>query len=138
MPEVTSKLVEKITCMLANAVKSTLGTAATTATADGTNSNTQGGLLKLPTFYCKEFRSLEDLTVKEFFKRFELSLQLSMIPAEQHANYTRVFMGSELKSALKILVNPRTIEESTYTEIRTCLIEHFDSIKIKYTESIKF
>ena len=130
MTEVTPELLEQMTSMLANAIKSILGTAATTPTANGANSNTQGGLLKPPPFSCKEFRSSEGLTVEEFFKRFDWSLQLSKIPEEQHANYARVFMGSELISAFKILVNPRTPEESTYEEIRKCLTEHFDSKKI--------
>lgn len=47
-------------------------------------------------------------------------------------------MGSELNNALKVLIHPQTPESLTYAAIKSTLINHFDSEKNKYAESIKF
>lgn len=47
-------------------------------------------------------------------------------------------MGAELNNALKFLVCPRKPEDLTYDEIKLTFTNHFDCIKNKYAESIKF
>lgn len=139
--EVTPELLEPMTSMLTSALKASIAcvAAATSPTdADNARLTTRPVQTKPPPFSCKEYRPSEGITVEEYFKRFDWSLQLSKISDEQHANYARVYMGAELNNALKFLVNPRESEALTYAEIRTSLIAHFDSAKNKYAESVKF
>ncbi|XP_024877337.1 uncharacterized protein LOC112458124 [Temnothorax curvispinosus] len=93
---------------------------------------------KPPTFSISEYRSSEETSVADYFKRFEWALRLSKISEAQYANYARVHMGAELNNALKFLVSPRDPEDLQFTEIRTILVDHFDQTKNKYVESIKF
>lgn len=76
--------------------------------------------------------------VRDYFARFDWALQLSKIPEEEYHNYARVHMGSELNTALKILVSPRQPEEFNYEEIKNILSNHFDGKRNIYAESFKF
>jgi len=89
-------------------------------------------------FTIGEYRTSKRSTVEDYFKRFDWTLQLSKILEELRANYARVYMDSKLNNALKFLANPRQSEDLTCNEIRTMLISHFDRVKNKYLESIKF
>ncbi|XP_039306764.1 uncharacterized protein K02A2.6-like [Solenopsis invicta] len=135
MTEVPPELLQALTNMLTSALQ----TSAANITA-GTSTNLSGstGQAKIPTFSMTEYRSSEDTTVEDYFKRFKWALQLSKIPDDLYSNYARVHMGTELNNALKFLICPRQPEDLTYEEIKTTLINHYDRAKNKYAESIKF
>ena len=129
--------VDAITKSLADALKTAFTGVATAAMTASVN-NGAIPTTKPPPFTIQEFRASDNATVEDYFKRFNWALELSRIPAEQHANYARVHMGAELNSALKFLVAPRTPESQTYESICKTLITHFDTVKNKYAESVKF
>ncbi|XP_031346805.1 uncharacterized protein LOC116173456 [Photinus pyralis] len=91
-----------------------------------------------PPFTISQYSSVERTTIKDYFTRFSWALELSKIPVNQHANYARVYMGSELNDTLKFLVSPVNPETLSYDEIKTTLSNHLDSTRNKYAESIKF
>ncbi|KAJ8668981.1 hypothetical protein QAD02_000240 [Eretmocerus hayati] len=93
---------------------------------------------KPPQFSFREFHSTENTAVTDYFRRFDWALQLSKISEDQYANYARVHMGSELNDALKFLVSPEEPGTCSYKDLCKLLIEHFDSKKNKYAESVKF
>ncbi|XP_055605012.1 uncharacterized protein LOC129753241 [Uranotaenia lowii] len=129
----SSELMESLTRMLADALKSSLGATLGQAPTSGAMP-----LPKPPSFSVPEFRSSDDTSVSDYLIRFEWALELSKIPIAEYAHYARVFMGTELNSAIKFLVSPRNPAEVEYDELRTTLINHFDQPKNKYVESIKF
>lgn len=128
--------------MMASAIQSSTAQVATNAST--ANGNTGGGIggttqpPKPPSLSASEYRSSEESSVEDYFKRFNWALQLSKIPEEQHANYARVYIGGELNDALKFLISPRLPKELTYDELRTILTSYFDRARNKFVESIKF
>ncbi|XP_011701123.1 PREDICTED: uncharacterized protein LOC105457890 [Wasmannia auropunctata] len=135
--DVPPELVQAIASMMVSAIQaSTTQTSATVGPNGGPPTSAQ--FLKPPPFSISEYRLLEGSSVEDYFKRFDWALQLSKISEEQHANFNRVYMGSELNNVLKFLINLRLPEELTYNELRTVLINHFDRVKNRYVESIKF
>lgn len=131
--EVAPELLQAIASMMASAIQSS---AAQTTTGPASGPILQSS--KPPTFTINEYKSVDGSTVEDYFKRFTWALQLSKIPEEQRANFARVYMGSELNNALKFLVSPRLPEELTCNELQTILTNHFDRVKNKFVESIKF
>ncbi|XP_024868818.1 uncharacterized protein K02A2.6-like [Temnothorax curvispinosus] len=136
--EVPTELMQALTSMLANAIRTSASNAAA-ATSDATNAaGVSTSQPRPPHFVMPEYRSSESTTVADYFKRFDWALQLSNIQTVQHANYARVHMGIELNNALKFLISPRLPEQLDYDDIKTTLISHFDRVKNKYAESVKF
>lgn len=128
MEGVSQELLQAISNMIANAIQAAAGEP-TISTSVST---------RPPTFSMIEYKSGDESTVEDYFKRFSWALQLSKIPANEYANYVRVYMGSELLNALKFLVSPRSPEDLSFDEITNILIKHFDHSRNKYAESIKF
>ena len=93
---------------------------------------------KPPPFSASEYRSIDEITVCDYFTRLKLALKLSKIPEGEYADYARVNIGPELYNALKVLMSPRSPENATYSKLRRVLIAHFDGKTNKYAESIKF
>lgn len=93
---------------------------------------------KPPPFTFQAFKASDGTTVTDYFTRFSWALGLSKIPEDSHAEYARVYMGTELNDALKPLISPKKPEDCNYAEIEKTLREHFDDTKNKYAESIKF
>jgi len=133
---VSPELLQAIAGMMANALRSSITQTATEANRD--DDIQQATQPKPQPFSAKEFRSSEGTSVEEYFKRFEWALQLSKIRENLHANYARVYMGTELNNALKFLVSPCEPDTLPYETIRKTLVDHFDSARNKYAESVKF
>ncbi|XP_055542786.1 uncharacterized protein K02A2.6-like [Wyeomyia smithii] len=129
----SGELMESLTRMLADALKSSIEN-----TLGPANPARDAPNVRSPLFSVSEYRSSENTSVSDYFKRFEWALQLSNIPAAQYAHYARVHMGTELNNAIKFLVSPRDPVDIPYDELRTTLVNHFDRSKDKYVESIKF
>ncbi|XP_055611491.1 uncharacterized protein K02A2.6-like [Uranotaenia lowii] len=125
---------QALTRMLADALKSSLRSLGPLNAAPPA----AAAAAKPPSFSVSEYRSSEDSTVADYFKRFEWALELSKIPEEQYAHYARVYMGAELNNAIKFLVSPQDPAELPFVDIRNKLVEHFDHPKDKYVESIRF
>ncbi|XP_053698985.1 uncharacterized protein LOC128745953 [Sabethes cyaneus] len=132
----TPELMQTLTQMLADAIKSSIQN--TLGQVNPAPGEQAAPLVKPPSFSVPEYRSADHTTVADYFERFEWSLQLSKIPADQYAHYARVHMGTELNNAIKFLVSPRDPVEISFEELRTTLVGHFDQVKNKYVESIKF
>ena len=77
------------------------------------------------------YRVADGTTIAGYFIRFTWAFNLSKIPKDQHVHYARVYMGTELNDALKILVSPRDSETLSFTEIQSKLTEHFDVTRNK-------
>ncbi|XP_039312438.1 uncharacterized protein K02A2.6-like [Solenopsis invicta] len=137
MTEVPPELLQALTNMLTSALQTSAANI-TAGTSTNLSGSTSTGQAKIPTFSMTEYRSSEDTTVEDYFKRFKWALQLSKIPDDLYSNYACVHMGTELNNALKFLICPRQPEDLTYEEIKTTLINHYDRAKNKYAESIKF
>ncbi|KAJ8671199.1 hypothetical protein QAD02_002458 [Eretmocerus hayati] len=137
--QILPDLVEAMTQMFTNALQTSIATitASNATNGNGADSTTQSSQPKPPPFSCKEYSISDEMTVAEYLKRFEWSVQSSKIPKEKYADYARVYMGLELNNALKLLVNPREPEQLAYKEMCTILIAHFDSAKNKYAGSVK-
>lgn len=140
--DLSPDFLEALSNMMVNAIQAAATTAAANVTLPGTNQNAPGlytnVAIKSSTFSMSEYRSNEELTVEDYFKRFDWALQLSKIPDNEHGNYARVHVGTELINALKFLVSPQSPEDLLYTDIKKMLIDHFDRTKNKYAESVKF
>ncbi|XP_058839737.1 uncharacterized protein K02A2.6-like [Topomyia yanbarensis] len=130
------ELMTSLAQMFANALRCSIETV-TVGHSDAIRTAT-AHQAKPPSFSISEYRSSENTSVSDYFKRFEWALQLSNIPASQYAHYALVHMGTELNNAIKFLVSPRGPEDLTYDELRTTLVGHFDQAKDKYVESIEF
>lgn len=91
-----------------------------------------------PQFSMPAYRATDGTTIADYFTRFTWALELSKIPENEHAQYARVYMGTELNDSLKILVSPKNPENLSYSEIQSKLTEHLDATRNKYAESIKF
>ncbi|XP_055614734.1 uncharacterized protein LOC129761056 [Uranotaenia lowii] len=116
---------QALTRMLADALKSSLRSLGPLNAAPPAAE----AAAKPPSFSVSEYRSSEDSTVADYFKRFEWALELSKIPEEQYAHYARVYMGAELNNAIKFLVSPQDPAELPFVDIRNKLVEHFDHPK---------
>ncbi|EAT41790.1 AAEL006631-PA [Aedes aegypti] len=142
MTEPTPELMEALSGMIAQALKASLGSVVqqqvAALNANGDPAAPAALAPKVPSFSMSEYRSTEESSVSDYFNRFEWAAQLSHIPADQYANYARVHMGAELNNALKFLVSPNDPAATTYQDLRTTLIDHFDRAKNKFVESIKF
>ncbi|XP_018333760.2 uncharacterized protein K02A2.6-like [Agrilus planipennis] len=136
-PQVSPELLESMATMLSQALRASLPGAAAAAGPELANA-ANNGHLRAPRFNMAEYRPTEGTTVQDYFTRFSWALELSEIPAEQHANYARVYMGRDLNDALKFLISPRLPQDLTYAEIQQTLIKHFDHAKNKFAESYKF
>ncbi|KXJ79267.1 hypothetical protein RP20_CCG001680 [Aedes albopictus] len=130
------ELMASLTQMLADALKSSIQAAVAGSQSDPARATAVQP--KPPAFSVSEYRSSDNTSVSDYFRRFEWALQLSSIPAAQYGQYALVHMGTELNNAIKFLVSPRDPETFTFGEIRLTLVEHFDQAKDKYVESIKF
>lgn len=135
-----AELMQTLSTMLAQALKASIGNAIEQVHAALPNPVGEAAAPspKVPTFSMSEYRPTEGASVTDYFNRFEWALQLSQIPEAQYANYARVHMGTELNNALKFLVSPRNPADISYADLRTTLIKHFDRVRNKYVESIKF
>lgn len=60
--------------------------------------------VKVSSFKIQEFLSSDGASVKDYFKRLNLALELTNISTDQHANFTRGYMGTQLNNALKFLI----------------------------------
>ncbi|XP_055608550.1 uncharacterized protein K02A2.6-like isoform X2 [Uranotaenia lowii] len=131
---------EALSSMIAQALKASIGNAVQQAQADQhlPAGEAAAPSPRVPSFTMSEFRSTDGTSVTDYFSRFEWALQLSHIPEAQYANFARVHMGTELNNALKFLVTPRQPAEIPYEELRTTLSNHFDRIRNKFVESVKF
>jgi len=89
-------------------------------------------------FCISKYKSSISTTVENYFERFDWALQLSKIADDKHHHYAHVHMEAELNSALKVIVSPQAPEDLTYAQIKKTLVSHFDQVKNKYAESIKF
>lgn len=136
MSELSPEMVESFGKLLAEALKTALPVV--TATNSGASNSANVSQHKPPQFSMKEFNSSDGTSVEDYFKRFDWALDLSKIPATEHAKYARVHMGAELNNALKFLIAPQTPERQSYTEISKVLTEHYDTPKNKYSESVRF
>lgn len=126
--------------LLAGAIRSAVTDAAQSAvsmSSSTTPSSTEYSN-KSAKFSICEYKQEDKGTVSDYFTRFDWALQLSKISENEHANYARVHMGTQLNTALKILISPRLPVELSYSEIKETLIRHFDGKKNKYAESVKF
>jgi len=126
-----SQEMKKLAIALADAIKSAIHADPATARDDVAQP-------KPSPFAFSAYRCAENTTVADYFTCFEWALNLSKIPNEQHANYLRVHMGTELNEALKFLIAPKKPEECTYTDMRNTLEGHFDTAKNEYSETVKF
>ncbi|XP_055918664.1 uncharacterized protein K02A2.6-like [Eupeodes corollae] len=136
----SEETLQSLTSVFSEAIKKAVvdatQAAISTATRNGTTSHQPSP--KLPTFSIGEYKSSESESVGDYFRRFEWALQLSKIPATDYPQYARVHMGTELNNALKTLSSPQNPEVLSYEQIKTTLVNHFDTTKNKYAESIKF
>ncbi|XP_075144743.1 uncharacterized protein LOC142219844 [Haematobia irritans] len=122
---------------LAEMFKNVLQTAMASASPPNAGSSSTATACKPAQFSVKEYKHGTS-TVEDYFRHFDLALQLSKIPEEQHGSYAILHMGNDLFSALKFLVSPLKSEDLSYATIKDTLIRHFDKSKNKYAESIKF
>lgn len=123
-------VIESLTGMFANAIQKAFSDASSNTSTTATG--------KPPVFSISEYSTTHSTTVKEYFTRFDWALELSSVPLELHAQYARVNMGAELNSALRILVSPLQPETLSYEDLKKVLINHFDAVRNKFAESIKF
>ena len=103
-----------------------------------TESSPPSAISRIPSFNINEYKSSENISVADYFNRFDWALQLSRVDKCEYQNYALVHMGTELNNSLKILVSPRAPEDVTYEELKSILTDHFDQVKKKYAESVKF
>lgn len=122
--------------MLAGAIKSAVVDAVQTQPAGASSSETS--TVRAPAFSMSEYRQEDGGTVSDYFTRFNWALELSKVPIGEHASYARVHMGTQLNTALKILISPKTPDSLNYKEIKDTLSKHFDGQKNKYAESVRF
>ena len=94
-PAVPTALLDVMTNMLTNALKASITGATAAANDETAASNEQHHGRKPPPFSIKELRSSDDITVEDYFKRFDWALDQSKVSETQHANYARVHMGIE-------------------------------------------
>ncbi|XP_055633621.1 uncharacterized protein LOC129773967 [Toxorhynchites rutilus septentrionalis] len=130
-----AELMQSLTKMIADALKSSIQSTLGQMNPAG---DAMVPPVKPPSFSVPEYRISDNTSVTDYFKRFEWSLQLSKIPAEQYPHYARVHMGTELNNAIKFLISPRDPADISFDELRSALVNHFDQPKNKYVESIKF
>ncbi|XP_035901927.1 uncharacterized protein LOC118507503 [Anopheles stephensi] len=123
-----------LSAMIAHAIQSAIGTAVGLAK----EVNAASSQPKVPSFSHEPYQRTEGMTVADYFDRLEWALQLNNIPKQKYADYARVHMGSELNTAFKFLITPKSPEEVPYSELRLILQQHFDEAKNKFVESIKF
>ncbi|XP_058448767.1 uncharacterized protein K02A2.6-like [Malaya genurostris] len=140
MAQANAEIMETLSAMIAEALKVSIGNAVAQVNTNRQNAvgEDAGPPPKIPSFTISEYRPLEGTSVADYFNRFEWALQLSHIPEPQYANYARVHMGAELNNALKFLVSPRNPADINYRDLRSTLISHFDRVRNKFVESIKF
>lgn len=128
MSDVTPELLKQLSGMIASALREAAPITAGTSPAPP----------KPPAFSIQPYRASDGTTISDYFTRFTWALDLSKVPEDQHAHYARVYMGSELNDALKILVSPANPETLRYNEIQAKLTSHFEAARNKFAESIKF
>lgn len=138
----SEELLTTLSTMIAQALQQSVGNMTQQIVAEVTKEQekkqTNTPAARSPTFSASEYRSADGTPVSEYFDRFEWALELSKIPAEQHGDYARVYMGAELNNALKFLVSPGNPAEVSFTVIRSTLSNHFDRTRNKFVESVKF
>lgn len=130
----SQEALESLTNMFANAIQKAMSNVPPRPSSPSPPTATS----RSPPFSMIEYKTADQATVEDYFKRFDWALQLSKIVDKEHHQYARVHMGAELNNALKILVHPRNPEEISYAEMKNILTSHFDQVKNKYAESIKF
>ncbi|XP_053686302.1 uncharacterized protein K02A2.6-like [Sabethes cyaneus] len=138
MATANPEFMEALSAMIAQALRASIGSAVAAHAQQVPVGDAAAPSPKAPPFTVQEYRSSEGTTVADYFNRFEWALQLSGIPEAQHANFARVHMGADLNNALKFLISPRDPAEVPYADLRTTLVNHFDRIRNKFVESVKF
>uniref|UniRef100_A0A182PWN4 Uncharacterized protein n=1 Tax=Anopheles epiroticus TaxID=199890 RepID=A0A182PWN4_9DIPT len=134
MATIYTESMKALSAMIAHALQSAIGTAVGRAKED----NAASSQPKDPPFSHEPYQRTEGMTVADYFDRLEWALQLNNIPKQKYADYARVHMGSELNTAFKFLITPKSPEDVPYSELRLILQQHFDEAKNKFVESIKF
>lgn len=127
-----------LTSVFTQAIREATRIASESSTDNGNGTTSTTTQSKPPTFCMNEYRSSDGTTVEDYFKRFQWALNLSRIAENQWASFARVHMGTELNTALKFLVSPKSPEELTFEQIRDTLKKHMDRAKNKFAESIRF
>ena len=84
-----------------------------------TESSPPSAISRIPSFNINEYKSSENISVADYFNRFDWALQLSRVDKCEYQNYALVHMGTELNNSLKILVSPRAPEDVTYEELKS-------------------
>ena len=74
------------------------------------NTDSTDILPKPPPFSIGEYNQTETSSVESYFERFDLALNLSKIPNNDHHRYARVHMGMHLNEALKFLIHPKNLK----------------------------